>query len=116
MQAVIPIMRKQGSGRIVNIASVGGRIAVPFHSGYHGTKFAVEGLSESTKYELEPFGIKVILIEPGAVGSSFWKNMKKAQRHQILIWTPHIYKWQIICQKHKSKWHKIQCIHLKLQR
>ena len=80
MQAVIPIMRKQGSGRIVNIASVGGRIAVPFHSGYHGTKFAVEGLSESTKYELEPFGIKVILIEPGAVGSSFWKNMKKAAK------------------------------------
>ena len=73
-------MRKQRSGTIVNIASVGGRLAVPFHSGYHGTKFALEGLSESIKYELEPFGINVILIEPGAVGSSFWKNMKIASQ------------------------------------
>ena len=51
-------------------------MAVPFHSGYHGTKFAVEGLSESTRYELEPFGIKVIVIEPGGVGSNFMKNLK----------------------------------------
>ena len=49
MQAVIPIRRKQRSGKIVNITSIGGRMAVPFHSGYHGTKFAVEGLSESTR-------------------------------------------------------------------
>ncbi len=47
MQAVIPVMREQKSGKIVNIASMGGRIAVPFHSGYRGTKFALEGLSES---------------------------------------------------------------------
>jgi short-subunit dehydrogenase len=80
MQAVIPVMREQKRGKIVNIASMGGRIAVPFHSGYHGTKFALEGLSESIQYELGPFGIKVILIEPGAVGSSFWKNMKMAAR------------------------------------
>ena len=59
---------------------MGGRIAVPFHSGYHGTKFAVEGLSESIQYEIEPFGIKIMLVEPGAVGSSFWKNMKKAAK------------------------------------
>jgi short-subunit dehydrogenase len=45
---------------------------------YHGTKFALEGLSESIQYELEPFGIKIILIEPGAVSSNFWKNMKTA--------------------------------------
>jgi short-subunit dehydrogenase len=76
MQAVIPIMRKQRSGKIVNITSMGGRIAIPLDSIYHGTKFALEGLSESIQYELEPFGIKVILIEPGAVGSNFWKNLK----------------------------------------
>ena len=80
MQAVIPVMREQKSGKIINITSIGGRIAVPFHSGYHGTKFALEGLSESLQYELGPFGIKVILIEPGAVGSSFWKNMKMAAK------------------------------------
>lgn len=80
MQAVIPIMRKQGSGRIVNITSMGGRIAIPLDSIYHGTKFALEGLSESVQYELEPFGIKIILIEPGAVGSNFWKNLKRADK------------------------------------
>ena len=53
MQAVIPLMRKQKSGRMVNIASVGRRIAIPFHSGYHGTKFALEWLSESIQYELD---------------------------------------------------------------
>ena len=80
MQAVIPIMRKQRSGKIVNITSMGGRIAIPLDSIYHGTKFALEGLSESIQYELEPFGIKVILIEPGAVGSNFWKNLKMATK------------------------------------
>jgi short-subunit dehydrogenase len=71
MQAVIPIMRKQRRGKIVNITSLGGRIAFPLESAYHGTKFALEGLFESIQYELEPFGIKIILIEPGAVGSNF---------------------------------------------
>ncbi len=80
MQAVLPIMRKQRSGKIVNITSMGGRIAIPLDSIYHATKFALEGLSESIQYELEPFGIKVILIEPGAVGSNFWKNLKMATK------------------------------------
>jgi short-subunit dehydrogenase len=80
MQAAIPIMREQRSGKIVNITSMGGRIAVPLDSIYHGTKFALEGLSESLRYELEPFGIKIILIEPGAVGSNFWKNLKIAYK------------------------------------
>jgi NAD(P)-dependent dehydrogenase (short-subunit alcohol dehydrogenase family) len=89
MQVVIPIMRKQRSGRIVNITSMGGRIAVPFHSGYHGSKFALEGLSESIQYELEPFGIKIILVEPGAVGSNFWKNMKMASKTSSLVTNSH---------------------------
>jgi len=84
MQAVIPTMRKQRSGKIVNITSVGGKWAIPFHSGYHGTKFALEGISESIQYELDPFGIKIIIIEPGAVGSSFWKNMKNATKSSNL--------------------------------
>jgi short-subunit dehydrogenase len=80
MQAVIPIMRKQTRGKIVNITSMGGRIAVPLDSIYHGTKFALEGLSESIQYELESFGIKIILIEPGAIGSNFLKNLKMAAK------------------------------------
>ena len=78
-KAVLPAMRRQGAGKIVNITSMGGRIAIPLSSSYHGSKFALEGLSESIRYELEPFGIKVILIEPGAVGSNFWKNIKIAK-------------------------------------
>ena len=61
MQAVLPIMRRQGTGKIVNITSIGGRISIPLSSFYHGSKFALEGLSESIQYELEPFGIKIIL-------------------------------------------------------
>ncbi len=65
MQAVIPMIRKQGGGIIVNITSLGGRISFPLNSPDHATKFALEGLSESIQYELEPFGIKIIVIEPG---------------------------------------------------
>ena len=78
MQAVIPTMRKQRRGKIVNVTSVAGRIALPLNSVYHGTKFALEGLSESIQYELETFGIKIILIEPGGVASNFIKNLKMA--------------------------------------
>lgn len=80
MQAVIPTMREQKSGKIVNITSMGGRVAIPLDPIYHGTKFALEGLSESIRYELEPYGINIILIEPGAVGSNFWKNFKMAAK------------------------------------
>jgi len=78
MQAVIPTMRKQRRGKIVNVTSVAGRIALPLNSVYHGTKFALEGLSESIQYELESFGIKIIVIEPGGVASNFIKNLKMA--------------------------------------
>jgi NAD(P)-dependent dehydrogenase (short-subunit alcohol dehydrogenase family) len=78
MQAVIPMMRKQRAGIIVNTTSLGGRISFPLNSPYHATKFALEGLSESIQFELEPFGIKIIVIEPGGVGSNFLKNLKWA--------------------------------------
>ncbi len=67
-QRILPIMRmRNNGGAIVNISSVGGQMGVPFLSAYNSTKFAVEGLSESMAYELEPFGIKVIIIEPGFI-------------------------------------------------
>jgi NAD(P)-dependent dehydrogenase (short-subunit alcohol dehydrogenase family) len=59
--------------RIVNITSLGGRISFSLNSPYHASKFALEGLSESVAYELEPFGIKFMIIEPGGVGSNFLK-------------------------------------------
>ncbi|MGN6631582.1 MAG: SDR family oxidoreductase [Nitrososphaeraceae archaeon] len=82
MQAVLPTMRNQRGGRIVNLSSMGGIIAIPFDSSYHGTKFALEGLSESLQYEVEQFGIKIILIEPGAIKSNFFNNLKPASNAQ----------------------------------
>jgi NAD(P)-dependent dehydrogenase (short-subunit alcohol dehydrogenase family) len=66
-QAVMPFMRSQRFGKIVNISSVGGRWGFPFMSAYVSTKFAIEGLTESLSMEVEPFGIKLILIEPGVI-------------------------------------------------
>lgn len=74
-QHVLPTMRTQGGGGvIVNVSSLNGRVGFPVLSAYVSTKFATEGLSESIAYELEPFGIKVVLIEPGPVGSNFMKG------------------------------------------
>jgi NAD(P)-dependent dehydrogenase (short-subunit alcohol dehydrogenase family) len=77
-QHVIPIMRTQrnnsGGGIIVNVGSINGQIAFPMLSAYSATKFAIEGLSESIAYELDSFGIKVILIEPGPIRSNFMKG------------------------------------------
>ncbi len=73
-QAVIPHMRKQGSGRIVNVSSIAGRWGIPFSAIYASTKFALEGLTESISYELEPFGIKTILVEPGVIKTDIFKS------------------------------------------
>ncbi|MFY9966615.1 MAG: SDR family oxidoreductase [Nitrososphaeraceae archaeon] len=81
-QAVLPTMRKQRSGRILNISSGAGIFGFPVHSAYVSTKFAVEGLSESIAYELEPFGIKVILIEPGFIRTNFIRAMVVAKKAQ----------------------------------
>ena len=70
-QAILPIMRNQKSGIIVNMSSGAGRFGFPMGSAYVSTKFAVEGLSESLSYEVEPFGIRVILIEPGMIKTNF---------------------------------------------
>ena len=71
---VIPIMRLQKSGIIVNISSGAGQVGFPGISAYVSSKFAVEGFSESLMYELSPFGIKVIIIEPGVVKTNFFRN------------------------------------------
>src|SRR5206468_12378000 len=70
-QAVIPIMKEQKYGIIVNISSGAGRFGYPNGSAYVSTKFALEGLSESMAYEIEPFGVKVVLVEPGFVRTNF---------------------------------------------
>jgi len=71
---VLPSMRYQRSGKIINIASMGGKMWTPFGAYYHATKYALEGFSDALRLEVEPFGIKVVVIEPGAIESN-WSNI-----------------------------------------
>ncbi|MEA2704214.1 MAG: hypothetical protein QOD63_2159 [Actinomycetota bacterium] len=67
VQLVLPQMRERGRGRIINVSSMGGKIYEPLGAWYHATKFAVEGLSDSLRLELKPFGIDVVIVEPGSI-------------------------------------------------
>ena len=75
IQQVLPIMRDQRGGIIVNISSISGQIGFPAQSVYISTKFALEGLSESFAYEVEPHVISVVLIEPGVINTNFVENI-----------------------------------------
>ena len=81
-QAVLPIMRKQKSGTVVNVSSGAGLFGYPSGSAYVSTKFAIEGLSESISYELDQFGIHVVLIEPGFIKTNFVNAMTTAKKAQ----------------------------------
>jgi len=84
-QAFLPLLgmgRTNEPGKILNVGSVGGKIALPFIGAYAGTKHAVEGISDSLRRELLPYGIDVILIEPGAVRTQIWgKGASQAGRY-----------------------------------
>jgi NAD(P)-dependent dehydrogenase (short-subunit alcohol dehydrogenase family) len=80
IQEVAPTMRKQETGTIVNIGSVAGRIGFPASTAYISSKFALEGLSESLRFELSPFGVDVIIIEPGVIKTKFFDSMKMAEK------------------------------------
>jgi short-subunit dehydrogenase len=70
-QLVLPAMRRSRSGRIINIGSMGGRITFPVGGFYHATKYAVEAISDALRVEVKPFGIDVILVEPGLIRTNF---------------------------------------------
>src|SRR5215471_11042348 len=82
IKTILPTMRKQRSGKIINVSSIGGKVWSPLGGWYHASKFAVEGLSDALRNELRPFGIDVVVIEPGGVktewGGIMSENMKKA--------------------------------------
>ena len=71
-QLVAPHMRAQGSGTIINISSIGGRLTTPLGGWYHATKYAVEALSDALRMELRPFGIDVVVVEPGCIRTAWW--------------------------------------------
>src|SRR5262245_44833203 len=85
---VLPAMRRQTSGTIVNMSSIGGRLTSPMCSAYYATKFAVEGLSDSLAYELKPHGIRVKLIEPGHFKTDFIARSLKWALHEA--YEPHV--------------------------
>ena len=79
IQGVAPLMRGQGGGHIINISSVAGRIGFPGTPAYISSKFALEGLSESIRYELGQFGVRVVMIEPGVIKTNFFDAMRVAE-------------------------------------
>ena len=82
-QAVLPTMRDQRRGLIVNVSSIGGVIAVPFVAFYGATKFAVEGLTEALRMEVKRFGIDVVLLEPGDIRTPFTENRRHTAASQV---------------------------------
>ncbi len=90
-KAVLPHFRQNKDGILINISSVGGKMAFPFGSLYHGTKFAVEGISEALSYEMEAIGCKVKIVEPGAIKTDFagrsfdFNNDENLMEYQPLV-------------------------------
>jgi short-subunit dehydrogenase len=82
-RTIIPIFRMQKGGTIINVASIGGRTAIPFYSIYNNSKFAVEGFSEALHYELHPFHIKVRIIEPGFIRTDFYNRSMVETQNEI---------------------------------
>lgn len=77
VQAVAPAMRERAAGTIVNVTSMAGRVAAPLNGFYAASKFAAEAISESLHYELGHFGIRVVIVEPGEIATSFGDNVRR---------------------------------------
>lgn len=77
-RAVLPVMRGQGSGIIVNVSSLAGLAAIPFQAYYSASKFALEGLTEALDMEVRPYGVRVVLVEPGDFRTGFTANRRRA--------------------------------------
>lgn len=80
VQEALPIMRRQGGGRVVLVSSIGGIVGIPFQAFYSASKFAMEGYGESLAYEVSPFGIHVTLVEPGNVRTDFTSSRRTIER------------------------------------
>ncbi len=87
-RAVLPHFRKNKSGVIVNISSIGGKMTFPLGSLYHGTKFAVEGISEALSFEMEQIGVKVKIVEPGMIATDFGGRSFDFQAGEIADYQP----------------------------
>ncbi|MEM8557039.1 MAG: SDR family oxidoreductase [Bacteroidota bacterium] len=88
--AVLPGMRAQGDGLIIQVSSTAGRAAFPGFGVYNASKWGLEGLSEAMRYELAPLGIDVVLVEPGPFETSFFENMKQGSRQEVMAAYGHV--------------------------
>jgi len=88
--AVLPGMRAQGDGLIIQVSSTAGRAAFPGFGVYNASKWGLEGMSEAMRYELAPLGIDVVLVEPGPFETGFFANMKQGSRTDVMAAYPHI--------------------------
>ncbi|MBN1799822.1 MAG: SDR family oxidoreductase [Spirochaetales bacterium] len=91
VREILPHLRKNKGGTIINVASIGGRIGFPLYSLYNGSKFAVEGFSESLQHELRPLGIRVKIIEPGVIKTDFYgRSMAHTHKTGIADYDPYV--------------------------
>jgi NAD(P)-dependent dehydrogenase (short-subunit alcohol dehydrogenase family) len=91
IQQVVPLMRQRQSGTIITLSSTGGRVASPFAAAYHASKYALEGLCESLRFELKPQGIRVRLVEPGHVKTGFMRSLTWITHS---AYEPHLSHWR----------------------
>ncbi len=92
-RAILPHFRLRQQGVLVNVASIGGRVAFPIYSPYHATKWAVDGFSESLQYELRQFNIKVKIIEPGAIKTDFYsRSITVAKQAGLTVYDAYVQK------------------------
>jgi NAD(P)-dependent dehydrogenase (short-subunit alcohol dehydrogenase family) len=90
-RAVLPHFRARNQGILVNVSSIGGRMAFPLYSPYHATKWAVDGWSDSLQYELRPFNIRVKIIEPGPIKTDFYgRSITVAQRAGLTAYDDYV--------------------------
>lgn len=88
--AVLPYMRKQGDGLIIQVSSTAGRGAFPGFGVYHASKWGLEGMTEGMRYELAPLGIDVVIVEPGPFATNFFDNMKQGSRQDVMASYGHV--------------------------
>lgn len=102
-KAFVPKMRERRAGRIINVGSVAGRLTFPLHGAYHASKYAVEALSDALRAELAPFGVKVILIEPGPIKSEFADRSARALEKVRKPGSPYEHAYTAVVAYKKSK-------------
>lgn len=103
VKSVVPVMRQQKYGSIINISSIAGLISLPLNGVYSSSKFALESLTEALRFELNHFNIKVSLVEPGSFSTSFWNNLKYPKSLELAD-SP----YQNFSKESLSKWKKAE--------